>query len=60
MTTSDPIRPEEPVTRSFTLDIYAGDRAGEERREFLACGRPEAYGVEEGESFLANKTSCQA
>jgi hypothetical protein len=34
-TTSDPIRPEEPVTRSFTTVIYAGDGKGK-GRGFLA------------------------
>ena len=34
MTTSEPMRPEEPVTRSFMLVIYAGDRTGKGRRDF--------------------------
>ena len=55
-----PIKPEEPLTIRYTIGIYAEDGAGDERREFSACGRPEVYGVEEGEAFLANKTSCQA
>ena len=33
-TTSDPIRPEEPVTRSFTIVIYAGDGTGKGRGFF--------------------------